>query len=162
MRKVILSMGGGLTDHSQSPLQGDWDSNITPSSGHTAAQWPGGTGDTYWPQAGLHWPVLLLPHGFLVSASVTQGPPNVTMLHYNIITWQRRRDAFLTLSPSSLSHPTATERQRLPFPFSLTHLYVAAPSVEEGGDLFCMFLLSNTLTLQWSIFILAQLGWLLF
>ena len=86
----------------------------TLSSGHTAAQWASGTGDTYWPQAGLHWPVLLLPHGFLVSASVTKGPPDVKMLHYNK-TWWRVRDPFLTLSPSSLSHPTATERQRQSF-----------------------------------------------
>lgn len=85
-----------------------------PSSGHTDAQGPCGTGDMYWPQAGLPWPVLLLPHGFLVSASVTKGPPKVKTLHFNK-TWWRMRDAFLSLSPSSLSHPTATERQRQHF-----------------------------------------------
>lgn len=94
---------------------------------------------------------------FLVSASVTKGPPNVKMLRYNTPWWKRCISHFSSFI-SFLSH----SNQETASAFCLTHLYGAAPSVEEGGDLFRTFLLSNTLTLQQSIFILALSRRLLF
>lgn len=106
--------------------------------------------------AGFDWSVLLLPHGFLVSASVHT---NVRMLHGKK-TWWRIRNAFLTLSPSSLSHPTATKRQCQHFLSCICmwqHLLW-----RKKGTFLGTFVLPSALTLQQSIFILAQLGCLLF
>lgn len=96
---------------------------------------------------------------FLVSASVTNGAPNVMMLHGNK-TWWRIRNEFLTLSASSLSLPPATKRQCQHF---LSWICMWQHLLwRKKGTFLGTFVFPNALTLQQRIFLLAQLGCLLF
>lgn len=96
--------------------------------------------------AGFNWSVPLLPYGLLVTASVTNGPRNVRTLHGNK-TWWRIRNSFLTLSPSSLSHPTATKKRQGQHFLSCICMWQHLLWRKKGTFL-STFILLNALTLQ--------------